>query len=101
MLEPWSRHKLTLVEPGNEFYEIYDYHDVTTDKPRATIITYIYLGDIKHSKKTPKLTHKVREVRRIDRDTSYRARGNTMGSGPFYVQRSWFQRMGFDVKEDE
>ncbi len=101
MLEPGRYALLTLVEPGDEFTEHYTYYDVMADKGRTTLITYIYLGDTKDSKKIPKRTHKVREVRRIDKDTGERARGNTMGSGPMYVQQSWFRRMGFDVKEDK
>ena len=100
MLEPGSNALLTLVKPGDEFTEHYAYHDATTDKGRTTLITYIYLGDTKNSKKIPKRTHKVREVRRTDKDTGEPATGNTMGSGPMYAQRSWFQHMGFDVNED-
>ncbi len=105
MLEPGSNTLLTLVEPGDEFTEHYAYQDATTDKGRTTLITYIYLGNTKTTTNLPKwrvaATHKIREVRRIDKDTGKRARGNTLGSGPMYVQRSWFRYIGFDVKEDE
>lgn len=101
MLEPGSDALLTLVAPGREFTEHYTYHDVETNEGKTTLITYLYLGDIKNSKKHTWRRHKVREVRRIDKGTGKRARGNTMGTAPMFVHRAWFKHLGFDVMEED